>query len=41
MDDAQLGEFVAGCMQSLQQKQSDLGALGVALSDRFVVDLSA
>jgi hypothetical protein len=41
MDDAQLGEFVASCMERLQQKQSDLGALGVAESDRFEADLSA
>jgi hypothetical protein len=41
MDDAQLGEFVASCMQRLQQKQSDLSARGVGQSDRFEVDLAA
>lgn len=41
MDDVQLGEFVAGCLTRLQQKQSDLSARGVAKSDRFEVDLAA
>lgn len=41
MDDVQLGEFVAGCVQRLQQKQSELSARGLGLSDRFEVDLAS
>jgi hypothetical protein len=41
MDDAQLGEFVAGCIQRLQQKQNDLSALGVGACERFEVDLAS
>jgi len=40
MDDVQLGEFVAGCVQRLQQKQSELSARGLGLCDRFEVDLA-
>ncbi len=40
MDDVQLGEFVAGCVQRLHQKQSELSARGLGLSDRFEVDLA-
>ncbi len=41
MDDVQLGEFVAGCVQRLHQKQSELSARGLGLSDRFEVDLAS
>lgn len=41
MDDVQLGEFVASCVQRLQQKQSDLSARGLGLCDRFEVDLAS
>ena len=41
MDDAQLGEFVAGCVERLQQKQTELSALGLGECDRFEVDLLA
>jgi hypothetical protein len=41
MDDAQLGEFVAGCVERLQQKQQELSVRGVGQCDRFEVDLSA
>lgn len=41
MDDAQLGEFVAGCLERLQQKQSELSARGLGLCDRFEVDLAS
>jgi|SRR6188768_181388 len=40
MDDVQLGEFVASCVQRLQQKQSELSARGLGLCDRFEVDLA-
>lgn len=40
MDDVQLGEFVAGCVQRLQQKQSELSARGLGSCDRFEVDLA-
>ncbi len=40
MDDVQLGEFVASCVQRLQQKQSELSALGVGACERFEVDLA-
>lgn len=40
MDDVQLGEFVTGCVQRLQQKQSELSARGLGLCDRFEVDLA-
>jgi hypothetical protein len=40
MDDVQLGEFVASCVQRLQQKQSDLSASGLGACDRFEVDLA-
>jgi hypothetical protein len=41
MDDVQLGEFVAGCLERLQQKQSELSARGLGLCDRFEVDLAS
>src|SRR5258706_7076840 len=41
MDDAELGAFVAGCVQRLQQKQSELGARGVGSYERFEVDLAS
>lgn len=41
MDDVQLEQFVAGCMERLQQKQSELSARGLALCDRFEVDLAS
>jgi hypothetical protein len=41
MDNVQLGEFVASCVQRLQQKQSELSARGLALCDRFEVDLAS
>jgi hypothetical protein len=41
MDDVQLGEFVASCVQRLQQKQSELSARGLGLCDRFEVDLAS
>jgi len=41
MDDVQLGEFVASCVQRLQQKQSNLSARGLGLCDRFEVDLAS
>lgn len=40
MDDVQLGEFVAGCVERLQQKQSELSARGLGSCDRFEVDLA-
>jgi hypothetical protein len=41
MDEVQLGEYVAGCVQRLQQKQSELNARGLGLCDRFEVDLAS
>ena len=40
MDDAELGAFVDGCLERLQQKQSALSALGVGSYERFEVDLA-
>ena len=40
MDDVQLGEFVATCVQRLQQKQSELSARGLGSCDRFEADLA-
>jgi uncharacterized protein DUF6882 len=41
MDDAQLGAFVAGCVEKLTQKQTALSALGVGAYERFEVDLAS
>jgi hypothetical protein len=41
MDDAQLGAFVEGCLQKLQQKQSELDARGVGNYERYEVDLAS
>jgi hypothetical protein len=40
MDDAQLGAFVEGCLERLQQKQTALSARGVGNFERFEVDLA-
>ncbi|HXK16223.1 MAG TPA: hypothetical protein VNG33_00365 [Polyangiaceae bacterium] len=40
MDDAQLGAFVDGCLERLQQKQTALSARGVGNYERFEVDLA-
>jgi len=41
MDDVQLGEFVAGCLERLQRKQSELSARGLGQCDRFEIDLAS
>jgi hypothetical protein len=41
MDDAQLGAFVAGCVEKLTQKQTALSARGVGSHERFEVDLAS